>query len=334
MIDQAFPLIDLHRHLDGNIRLESIIDLSRTHNIELPAWEIDELRPYVQVNAPQPGVMAFISKFELMRAVLVNHDICRRIAYENIEDAHAEGIDYLELRFSPWFMAEKNHIDPIGVVEAVCDGVEAGSREFDLPVKLIGILSRTYGTEKSMLELEALKTKQDCIAALDLAGDELNYPANLFVEHFQIARNLGWRVTIHAGESDGPESIWDAIKLLGATRIGHAVTATQDQSLMEYMLENNIGIECSLTSNVQTSAVSSYMAHPIKEFLDYGLLATINTDDPGISGIDLNYEYNYAAPQVGLDCEQIRKAQRNSLKIAFLTEDEKTSIILKKQSLT
>ncbi len=334
MVDQSFPLIDLHRHLDGNVRLNTIIDLARSHNIKLPAWDIEELRPYVQVTEPQPGVMAFINKFELMRTVLVDYEACQRVAYENVEDAHREGIDYLELRFSPWFMAEKNQIDPIGVVEAVCDGVEAGSKDFDLPVKLIGILSRTYGTEKTMLELEALKTKRDCIVALDLAGDELNFPARLFVEHFKIARNLGWSITIHAGESDGSKSIWDSIELLGAMRIGHAISATQDQRLMEYMHENAIGIECSITSNIQTSVVGSYADHPISTFLDYGLLATINTDDPGISGVDLHYEYNHAAPLAGLDCEQIRKAQRNALKIAFLTKDEKTAIILKKQSLT
>ena len=334
MIDHKFPLIDLHRHLDGNVRLETIIDLASIHNVKLPVWTVEELRPFVQVTEPQPGVMAFIGKFELMRDVLVDYDACRRVAYENVADAAKEKIDYLELRFSPWFMAEKSNLNPTGVVEAVCDGIEAGIRDYHIPVKIIGILSRTYGSQIARQELDAILSKRDSIVALDLAGDELNFPAHLFIEHFQIARDQGLHITVHAGESYGSKSIWDSIKLLGATRIGHAVSAIGDMKLMDYMLEQGIGVECNLTSNLQTSIIPTYLEHPIKKFLDYGLLVTINTDDPGISGINLDYEYNVAAPKAGLDCERIRKAQRNALKIAFLSEQEKTSLILNKQNLT
>jgi adenosine deaminase len=334
MIDHTFPLIDLHRHLDGNVRLETIIDLASKHNVELPAWTIEELRPFVQVMEPQPGVMAFIGKFEIYRDVLVDYDACRRVAYENIADAIEENIDYAELRFSPWFMAEKSDLNPIGVVEAVCDGIESGIRDYKVPVKIIGILSRTYGVEIAKQELKAILSKRDSIEALDLAGDEINFPAYLFVDHFRIARDHGLHITVHAGESSGSKSIWDSIKLLGATRIGHAVSAAGDMKLIDYMLSHGIGIECNLTSNLQTSIIPSYKKHPLKMFLDSNLLATINTDDPGISGIDLIYEYNVAAPMAGLDCEQIRKAQRNALKIAFLSEEDKTSLILKKQNLT
>jgi adenosine deaminase len=139
MIDPTLPLIDLHRHLDGNVRLETILDLGRQHNLPLPARDLEGLRPHVQVTAPQPGIMAFIDKFEWMMRVLVDDAACRRVAYENVEDAQREGIDYIELRFSPWFMAEANGLDPAGVVEAVADGVAAGARDLGVRVKLIGI---------------------------------------------------------------------------------------------------------------------------------------------------------------------------------------------------
>jgi len=326
IIDPDQPLIDLHRHLDGSVRLQTILDLGRQHNLALPAWDLEGLRPYVQVSGPQPGIMAFISKFKWMTGVLVDYDACQRIAYENVQDAHHEGIDYIELRFSPWFMAEAYGLDPAGVVEAVLAGVEAGSREFTLPVHIIGILSRTYGPEIAWKELAALFGQRQRIVGLDLAGDEAHFPGELFTKHLKQARDAGWHITVHAGEAAGPSSIWQALLDLGAERLGHAVTAPQDPALMDYLAVHRIGIESSLTSNVQTSTVSDYPSHPLRLFLEKGLLATINTDDPGISAIDLKHEFEIAAPAAGLTVQQIRQAQANALTVAFLTELEKAQI--------
>ena len=331
MIDPSFPLIDLHRHLDGSVRLETILDLGRKYNLPLPAWDLEGLRPHVQVVDPQPGVMAFIAKFRWMTEILVDYDTCRRVAYENVEDAIIEGIDYIELRFSPWFMAEKHRLNPSGVMEAVVDGVQAGEEDFGVKVSLIGIISRTYGVEAGWKELEALLNMDNALRALDLAGDEANFPGELFVEHFYRARERGLQITVHAGESAGPESIWQAINDLGAKRIGHAVRAIEDENLMTTMAEREIGIETSLTSNIQTNTIADYASHPLRMFLERGLLATINTDDPGISGIDLHYEYQVAAPAVGLTTDQIHQAQYNALQIAFLSTEEKQALLEKKR---
>ena len=330
MIDPTFPLIDLHRHLDGSVRLETILELGRQHNLPLPAWEIESLRPHVQVTDPQPGVMAFISKFRWMTGILVDYAACRRIASECVEDALQEGLDYVELRFSPWFMAEPHGLHPAGVVEAVVEGVLSASRATGLPIGLIGILSRTYGPQVAWQELEALLSQREYIAALDLAGDEANYPGELFIAHVRKAREAGWGVTVHAGESAGAESVWQAIRDLGASRIGHAVHALDDPGLLEFMRRNRIGIEANLTSNVQTSTVRDYPSHPLRRFLEHGLLATINSDDPGISGITLRYEYEIAAPAAGLSLEQIHQAQRNALEIAFLSPAQKEALRAKK----
>lgn len=318
MTGSHLPLCDLHRHLDGNIRLQTIIDLGRQHNIPLPAWDPESLRPHVQVIDPQPGVMAFISKFKWPMAVLADVDACRRVAYENVEDAYNEGIDYIELRFSPWFMAETNHLDPVAVVEAVVNGIRTGQRDFKIRVGLIGIISRTYGQDIGWLELQALLSQRQHICALDLAGDELNFPASWFIDHFHTAREVGWHITVHAGESAGPVSIWHAIRDLGAERLGHAVHAVEDPNLLAYMAEHGIGIESCLTSNVQTSCVPDYASHPLKVFLENNIKATINTDDPGISDINLVYEYEVAAPGAGLSPAQVRQAQKNAVDLAFL----------------
>ncbi len=317
------PKIDLHRHLDGSLRLETILDLGRQHNLPLPAWDAEGLRPYVQVTEPQPGILSFFQKFEWMRRVLVDTEACRRVAYENVEDAKNEGLDYIELRFSPWFMAETHHLDPVGVVEAVCAGVAEGMGDFDLPVGLIGILSRTYGPEIAWKELGALLSQKDRLRALDLAGDEIHFPGELFVEHFRVAREAGWQVTAHAGEADGPRSMWQAIRELGARRIGHGIRAVEDPALMDTLASERIGIETNLTSNLQTSSVPDYASHPLKRFLEHGILTNLNTDDPGISHITLEYEYKVAAPAAGLTPEMIRQAQWNALEMAFLSDDEK-----------
>ncbi len=325
-IDPSLPLVDLHRHLDGSLRLQTILDLGRQHGLPLPAQDVESLRPYVQVSGPQPGVMAFISKFEWMTRVLVDYEACRRVAYENVEDARAEGLDYVELRFSPWFMAETHHLDPHGVTEAVIDGARAGERDFGVKTNLIGILSRTYGPEVAWQELEALLAYYDQLVALDLAGDEAHYPGEWYEEHFRRARDVGWLVTVHAGESAGPESIWQAVRELGARRIGHGVAARHDPQLIDYLAEHRVAVEGNLTSNVQTTTVAGYAEHPLGLFLERGVLVTLNTDDPGISGIDLPYEYNVAAPAAGFSPDQIRKLQRNGVEAAFLTAAERAAL--------
>lgn len=330
MINPSLPFIDLHRHLDGSIRLETILDLGHQYNLSLPAGDVEGLRPFVQVTEPQPGVMAFIGKMQWMVSVLVNYEACRRVAYENVIDAQQEGLDYVELRFSPWFMAEPHALKPEGVVEAVIDGVETAARASGMRVNLIGILSRTYGPENAQQELDALLRYRDHLVAIDLAGDEANFDGDLFVEHLRQAREVGWKVTAHAGEAAGAESVWQAIRKLGATRIGHAVHAPEDPTLIAFMASNRIGVEANLTSNVQTSTVPNYADHPMKYFLEQGILATINTDDPGISGIDLTHEYEIAAPAAGLTPDQIHQAQRNALEIAFLSESEKQALVKRK----
>lgn len=322
MIDPSLPLIDLHRHLDGSLRLETILDLAEIHGIELPARDLEGLRPHVQiVGDPEPDLISFLARFRWLTAVLVDADACRRVASENVEDAAREGIDYIELRFSPYFMAEPHQLDLEAVVEAVADGVHGGARATGVEARLIGTLSRTYGVAAARCELDALLSRRADLVAIDLAGDEGRFPAALFREHFRNAREQGLGVTVHAGEAAGAESIWSAIRDLGATRIGHAVRAGEDPALVDYMVEQRIGIEANLTSNIQTSTAASYAVHPLREQLERGLLATLNTDDPTISGIDLRHEFEIAAPRAGIDAALARRAQENALEIAFLDND-------------
>lgn len=331
MITKTLPLTDIHRHLDGNIRIQTILELGQQYNLDLPAYDIESLRPHVQVMDNQPDLLSFLSKLDWGVKVLASLDACKRIAFENMQDAAQQGLDYVELRFSPGYMGMTHQLPLEGVVEAVIAGVKEGSQAYGVKANLIGIMSRTFGQEACEKELNALLAHKNDIKALDLAGDELGFPGNLFIDHFKKARDAGWHITVHAGEAAGPESIWQAIEELGAERIGHGVKAVQDLKLLDYLAKHQIGIESCLTSNIQTNTVPSLAEHPLKTFLEHGVLATINTDDPAVEGIEIQHEYLTAAPLAGLSPKQIYTAQENGLKIAFLSEQEKDELRQKYQ---
>lgn len=333
-IDPSLPLCDLHRHLDGSIRLQTVLELADQHGIALPGHTVETLKPHVQVVGAESGLMEFIAKFRYPSAVLVDAEACCRIARENVEDAQSEGIDYIELRFSPWFMAQSHKLDPADVVAAVIDGTRAGEQATGVKAQLIGILSRTYGPQSCMSELDALLSHRHGLAALDLAGDEKNFPASLFREHFRRARNAGLHITVHAGEADGADSIWSAIENLGAERIGHGIRAVEDRQLMDFLAKSGIGLEICLTSNVQTSMVRDLASHPARYLLQQGVKINLNTDDPGISGIDLPHEYEIAAALAGLDRSMVRQAQVNALDMAFLCPEDKSTLRARKRMTT
>lgn len=323
----GYPLVELHRHLDGNLRLETVLDLARQHRVELPAATVEGLRPYVQIVGREPSLMDFIAKFEMLRRVMVDYDAVRRIVRENLEDAVREGIDCIELRFSPAFMAEHHGLDVFGVAEAACDALEEAH---DLPVKakLIGIISRHYGGERGWTELEAaIRCRERGIVALDLAGDEARFPGELFVDHFRKAREAGLRLIAHAGEASGAESVRQAVLGLGAERIGHGIRAIEDPEVLDLLAERGVTLEVCPTSNVHTSTVPDYKSHPLPALLARGLAVTLNTDDPSISGIDLAHEYRIAQEELGLGEDDLRTMQENAVAAAFLTAEERDDLL-------
>ena len=327
MITPDSPLTDLHRHLDGNIRPSTIWQLAQEFSISLQQHNLEELIQATQVQSKSTDLLAFLQQMELGVSVLASEQACYRVAYENVEDAKRAGLTYVELRFSPVFMAKAHNLPIDQVVDAVVAGCKAGSKKYGVPVNLIGILSRSYGEATCHQELQALLRAKDDIVALDLAGDEKGFPAIRFKQHFKLARDAGWNITVHAGEADGPHSIWQAIDELGATRIGHSVAAREDPHLMDFMANNNISIECCLTSNFQTGACTDIAHHPIKTFIERGIVVTLNTDDPGVSGIEIADEYRLAREVVGLSAEQLAQIQLNGVEVAFASDDVKRELL-------
>jgi adenosine deaminase len=324
----GYPLVELHRHLDGNVRLETVLDLGRRHGIDLPAWTAEELRPFVEVTERVPSLMAFIAKFGVLKKVVADYDAVRRIVRENLEDAAREGIDYIELRFSPYFMGEEHGLDTAGVVEAACDALEEGRGTIPVRAKLIGIISRHYGPETAWIETDAaIRYRDRGVVALDLAGDEAGFPGELFVDHFRKAQEAGLRTVAHAGEAAGAASVRQAVLGLGAERIGHGIRCIEDPAVMDLLAARGIPLEVCPTSNVHTSTVPSYAAHPLPALLTRGLKVTLNTDDPSISGIDLAHEYRIAVAELGLTESDLRAMQETALAAAFLTGEERAALL-------
>jgi adenosine deaminase len=329
------PLVDLHRHLDGNVRLATVLDIARQHGIRLPADDIEGLRPHAQVHSAVPSLVDFLQKFDLLKEIFVDVAAIERIAYENLEDAVAENIDYIELRFSPAFMGHRHGLTPHEVTGAICDGLRAARGRLAVQAQLIVIMSRHLGEERCWEELEAAIDFQDQgVVAVDLAGDEANFPGQRFRQHFERARAAGFHITVHAGEAAGPDSVRQAIEELGAERLGHAVHAIEDPAVLDLIAARGVVIESCPTSNIQTSTVPSYAAHPLPAFLRRGLLVTLASDDPGISAIDLAYEYRIARDELGLTPEELRRLQANGVAAAFLSDTERNALWRAKEQRT
>ncbi|MBN2256518.1 MAG: adenosine deaminase [Anaerolineaceae bacterium] len=333
MIDTALPLVDLHRHLEGSIRLETVLELSEKHELPIPAGGLEGLQEAVWMSEPTSDILKIMPKFDLLRQVYVDYEVCKQVARECIQDAIDEGLDYVELRFSPFFMAEMHQLDPMGVTEAVCDAWQQIDKEFPLRSRLVGILSRTYGPEICLQELiPVMAFAGKGLVGLDLAGDEARWPAGLFKEHFERARNAGLRLTAHAGEFAGADSVRETIEILKPDRIGHAVHAADDPAVMALIADRGITIESCPTSNYFTCSVPSYEAHPLPVFLKNGLKVTLNADDPTLfSGLSVWQEYELAAEMMGVSQEESKKMQLDGLEAAFISAEQKADIQKRKQ---
>jgi len=300
MHNTQLPLVDLHRHLDGNIRPKTIWQLAQKNNIKLPADNFESFLPHVQITDSEADLIAFLKKLDWGVGVLKSLDDVVRIGYENVEDAFNANIDYAELRFSPYYIAMTHNLPIEGVVEAIIEGVNKGKEKFSTKTNLIGILSRTFGVDHCQSELNALLAYKDNLVAVDLAGDEYNFPGGLFDNHFK--------------------------------QVGHGVACANDQQLMDYMRDHQISIESCLTSNYQTGTIQNLAIHPVKTFLANDLLVCLNTDDPAVENIELAGEYQLASEVLQLSDAQITQLQRNAIQMSFLSESEKKALMNIKQN--
>jgi adenosine deaminase len=330
-INPSLPLVDLHRHLEGSMRLMTALEVGQKYNIPLPAWNLPDLQKAVWIDKPVPDIIQIFPRFDILRQSFVNEEICKRITTECIEDAFLEGLDYVELRFSPYFMAEIHHLSPHAVTLAICEAWQESIQNYSIVSRLIVILSRTYGPEICSIEMDcALANIDNGVVGVDLAGDEKRWPASLFQTEFNRARSAGLKITAHAGEFAGAESIRETITCLQPQRLGHAVRAVDDPHLMDEIAEKGIAIECCPTSNFLTTSIPSLKDHPLPVFLKHGIRATLNTDDPAFMGnLTIQNEYQITKEQMGLSSKELELVQTNGLESAFISGEEKKLIYQK-----
>jgi adenosine deaminase len=310
------PLVDLHRHLEGAIRVSTVLELARRERHPLAA--AGDLHALLVAGGRLTGLLAYLERVDAAAAVFTRAADWTRAAREVVLDAYNEGLDALELRFSPWFVHSRTGLPPEAVIDAVAAGVAEAHALTGLPVGLIGILLRDLGPDSALPQLGSVLRRAGQFRAIDLAGNEAGYAARLFAPAYDRAREAGLRLTAHAGEAAGPESVWDAVRHLRAERIGHGVRAAEDPRLMAYLAEHQVTLEVALTSNVQTRAAASYAEHPVRTLLRHGVPVTLNTDNPRASGTTLPREYDLAAALAGLTAEDLAAVARHSQAASFL----------------
>ena len=326
---QAIPKADLHCHLDGSLRVETILDLAREQSIPLPADDYDGIREAVHAGKDCEDLVDYLKAFDITCKVLQTEDALRRVSFELAEDAAAENVRYLEVRYAPILHTARGlRLDQI--VEAVLNGLRDAEQRYDIKTGLIicGIRNMTPETSMRIAEL-AVAFKNRGVVGFDLAGAEYNNPAKLHREAFYLIRNNNINVTIHAGEAYGPESIHQSIHHCGAHRIGHGTRLRESGDLLNFVNDHRIPLEICLKSNLQTRAVESMASHPFKFYLDLGLRVTLNTDNRLITDTTVSDEYLLAQRQWGLGVDELRWITVNGFKSSFLPFREKKHLLRK-----
>jgi len=325
---RQLPKVDLHRHLEGSLRLDTLAEIAREHGIDLPAYSIEELRPYVQVTEGAYNFHQFLAKFQLLRRFYRTREAVERVAYEAVADAAADNIRYLELRFNPVALARNQRFPLDDVTGWVCAAVNKAQAEHHICVRLILQIGRdeSLDTATEIAEL-ALAYRQQGVVGVDLAGDEFNYPPHRFAPLFTRIAQEGLGVTVHAGEVGSAENVRAAIRLLHARRIGHGVRVVENSEVVRFVREQGVTLEVCPTSNLQTGVVRTFSQHPLPDLFALGLRVTINTDDPSVSDTTLTDEYLVATKAIGLELRHIRQAVFNAVEAAFLPDQERYRLL-------
>lgn len=324
---RSLPKVDLHRHLEGSLRLGTLIEVAKAFGIDLPGT--DRLRPMVQINRSDPLTSQnFLSKFETLREFYRSPEVIARLTKEAIADAAADNIRYLELRFTPVALSRVEDFPMNEVLDWVIQGANEASSKYEISTRLIASVNRHESLELAAKVIElAIDRREDGIVGIDLAGNEAEFPTTPFAPLFQEAKQSGMRITVHAGEWGGPENIDQAINLLGAERVGHGVRIIEDETLVTQARERGITFEVCITSNYQSGVVADLHEHPLNNMIAAGLNVTINTDDPSISQISLSDEYQAACEQLGLSIGTLRQRVLAGVKAAFLPVDERNTLV-------
>ena len=326
-IINRLPKAELHCHLDGSLRVASIIDLAKQGGIELPSFDESELLKILSIGDSPVTLEDYIAKFDITLSVLQTPESLERVAFELAMDCHVDGVRYLELRYSP-ILHTKHGMRLSETVDAVKRGLKTAFDECGIITGIIICGIRHISPDHS-LELAdlSIQYKNKGVVGFDLAGVEENFPAKQHRDAFDMILKNNINTTLHAGEAFGPESIHQAIHSCGAHRIGHGTRLIESDDLLQYVNDHRIALEICLTSNIHTRSVISLEQHPFRKYYDQRLRVTLNTDNRLISNTTLSKEYELACNIFNLSLQDLRGIIINGFKSAFLPHNERRKLI-------
>ncbi len=320
------PKIDLHLHLDGSVKPKTVLSLAKREKIKLPVYDERQLRGLMQIDDNCDSLTTYLSKFELVSRVLHSRYGLEQVAMETVEQAFKQNCKYIEVRFGPQLHRKKG-LSLEQVIEAVINGLKKGERMYGVKANAIACCLRHHSIEENKEVIEAATGFVDAgLVAVDLAGDEATYPAQLFHQVFELANKKDLPITIHAGEAAGPENIDVAVNQLGANRIGHGVRLRDNLDLLDSIHLKQIPLEMCPISNIQTKTCNGWNDYPIRDYFDRGLLVTVNTDNLTVSNTTLTKEWIVLAEKYKFTVEELHQLSLNSIQASFLSKDEKAAL--------
>lgn len=320
----AIPKVELHLHLEAALTLTTLYDFIRRSGREQDGIRsVEDLASRFNFR----NFDDFISRWVWKNTFIRDERDFERIAYDMLSSLKAQNVHHLEVFYSPADFRSRGFSTSL-ITESILEGVRRARSDFGISCLLIADMVRDFGPDAAFSRLDEITPyREKGVVGIGLGGSEHRYPAELFTELYREAVKRGFRVVAHAGEVAGPASIWSAIRNLGVERIGHGTRAIEDDSLVEYLRERQIPLECCIISNVKLGGCSDCASHPIRHYFDCGLLVTVNSDDPLMFSSTLTDEYVTLYEHLHFSLQQIREISTNAVKASFLAPEDREGLL-------
>lgn len=317
------PKIELHCHLDGSVRVDTIIDIAKKEGIKLDSYKRCDIEKLVQVPNDCTSLNEYLKRFDLPNKVMQSSENIKRITFELLEDAQKENIKYIEIRFAPLLHLQKG-LSIEEVIQSAIDGINQAQRIYDIKGNLILSCMRNMSEDDAILLIEkGRKFLNKGVVAIDLAGPEEEGFANKYKRAIELARSYGYNITIHAGEAASAQNVIDAINILKAQRIGHGVRIKDMKDAYDLVKKTGVVLEMCPTSNIQTKAIESLNKYPLYDFYKDGIKLSINTDNRTVSNIDLSNEIKVISDEFNMSKEKYKDIYLNTIDAIFADESTK-----------
>lgn len=320
------PKTEIHCHLEGAIRTQTIIDIAREYNLSLPSFVASELDTHVKVYDQLQSLEAVLEAFGIFQNSITSPAVFERIARELFEDSAKQNIRLFEVRFSPDWAFHGHNVDWDACLEGLLRAKARAEKEFDMAIGIIAITSRGMGAESCVKTVDWAIRHRQHIQAVDLADGEMLYPMQDFVKPILKAKDAGLKVTVHTGEDTPASYVRETIRAFQPDRIGHGIHSIEDMSVVDLLRERGITLEVNPWSNYLTNSVKTIEEHPLKKLFDLGVRVTINSDDPEVLETNVNNEYRIAHEILGMSLEDIAACNRFAFESSFIEDDAKQRI--------